>query len=190
MHAPPIFHDVKLSTDLPEAYARGRVLGPHCQCASRHFAKNSDKKWKGGKKTVHLPPWSAKSFNAKRDAAEAGYYFPRFQDSKVPTPGTSKPGTFRHAIGPSSSRCFVPMALYTDFSRIMRGLSSARAFIKSFKSELVEMLGPVGVNDGMILLQEAMHTCWNWDELVGREPTRPEIEAFKQLHFARMFFPD
>lgn len=187
MHSPPIFQDVKLSTDLPDAYSKGRVLGPHCQCASRHFAKQADAKWKVFGKCVQLPPWSAKSFNAKRDAGEKSYYFPRFQVNKVPTPGTSRPGTFRHASG-HSSRCFVPVALYTDFSRIMRGLSSARAFISSFKVELVGMLGPVGINDGMMSLQQAMFTCWNWDEFIAREPTQPEVEAFKQLHWEVLFF--
>lgn len=177
MHSPPIFKQVKLSTDLPQAYTKGRVLGPHCQCASRHFGKKKSLNVRG--KQIRLPPWSATSFNANRDAGDSAYLCPRFQESKVPTPGTSKPGTFRHAG--ACSRCFVPMALYTDFRHIMRGLSSAKAFVNSFKAEMSGMLGPVGVNDGMISLQQAMSRCWNWEQLIVRQPMLAEIEAFQQL---------
>ena len=182
MHSPPIFQQVKLSTDLPQAYSKGRVLGPHCQCASRHFGRKKILKVHGME--VKLPPWSAKSFNCDRDAGDSDYLFPRFQESRVPTPGTSKPGTFRHAG--ACSRCFVPVALYTDFKRIMRGLSSAKAFINSFKFEMSGMLGPVGMNGGMISLQQAMSTCWNWEHLIVRPPSPAEIEAFKQLDFAML----
>lgn len=170
--SPPIFRDVELSTDLPEAYTKGRVLGPHCQCPSRHARAARHMSLQGHR--VRVPPWVAKSFNVEHGVG-ADWKFPRYQEKSLPKPGTSKPGTFRHH-GPN--RCLVPAALYTDLKRILLGLASARSFINLFKVEIAAMLGPVGMNDGMVHLQKAASICWDWELLLTAAPTKLQEEAF------------
>ena len=105
---PPVFQDIKLTT---MDYSKGRVLGPHCQCASKFenkgaaiatvkiYAKRKPKK-KLQVLQVRVPHWANRKLTDV--VMSDGLILPRHQElpSRMPQPGTSfaKPGTFRHHL--------------------------------------------------------------------------------------------
>lgn len=152
-------------------------------------------------KRLCVPHWSAKRLQANDVRTDLLENWPRYQalPTRMPPPGSGKPNTFRHHLQTQpnsscsthpfarvggrcvcswSSRCLLPSQLYHDFQKMMQGLSSGYAFIRIFKEEMNLILGPVGVNTGMLDLSSAMALAWDWKRLVVTEPTAEQQGAF------------
>ena len=189
-NSPPIFKQVRLSADLPEAYTKGRCCGPHCQCSSRFSAdhkavvkhtfhpgcRRRECPWSLCKTTISVPVWVGYSYNFATPASH-DKLLPRHQQANLPPAGVSKRGAFRHHMN-SGSRCMMPSAIYSDCKHVLSGLASAFSFLRLLRKELDAMLGPVGVNNSMLRMQECMAKCWDWKHLLTSDPAAQHEASF------------
>lgn len=126
-----------------------------------------------------MPVWVRYSYNFATPASH-DKLLPRHQQANLPPAGVSKRGTFRHHMN-SGSRCMMPSAIYSDCKHVLSGLASAFSFLLLLRKELDAMLGPVGVNNSMLRMQECMAKCWDWKHLLKSDPAAQHVASFMWL---------
>ena len=86
-----------------------------------------------------------------------------------------------------NSRCHVPESVYVVHAEVNKAIEDARQFLKALRKEMIEILGSVGINEGMKELLESASVCWDWSYLVEHRPEPRHVQAF--LRATRLLKP-
>ena len=86
-----------------------------------------------------------------------------------------------------NSRCHVPESVYVIHAEVNKAIEEARQFLKTLHKEMTDILGSVGINDGMKELLDSAAVCWDWSYLVEHKPMARHVQAF--LRVTRLLKP-
>ena len=180
--ATPCYQGVELASAEFLDPSISHCLGPHCQCPGRIAA--------GGAlrvpvvvrgRRVLVPPWVAHGSRLQTYDGDLVGVSARWQTwplgADVP-PGLRNVLRIRRA---SCTGCRVPHDFFITHDSLDGALKAAAKLVVELHLELDQILGSVGVNDGMASLLQNVAKCFDWGSLARQAPSADHVLAFREV---------
>ena len=180
--ATPCYQGVELASAEFLDPSISHCLGPHCQCPGRIAAGGALRVpvFVRGRR-VRVPPWVAHGSRLQKYDGDLVGVSARWQTwplgADVP-PGLRNVLRIRRA---SCTGCRVPHDFFITHDSLDGALKAAAKLVVELHLELDEILGSVGVNDGMASLLQNVSKCFDWGSLARQVPSADHVLAFREV---------
>ena len=180
--ATPCYQGVELASAEFLDPSISHCLGPHCQCPGRIAAGGALRVpvFVRGRRVL-VPPWVAHGSRLQKYDGDLVGVSARWQTwplgADVP-PGLRNVLRIRRA---SCTGCRVPHDFFITHDSLDGALKAAAKLVVELHLELDEILGSVGVNDGMASLLQNVSKCFDWGSLARQVPSADHVLAFREV---------